>query len=184
MTSTSVVGAFAGAFILLSILRIPTALMEHYVISIHLKWIYWPHGVAVAITIALIASLAGSNTKFKGVISTHDTTYAILIYLVWAFMLMAITALAVWLHVRLRHASARIPAEQCRSTGSVNKKEAGRYQVSRNAAAFALSIIVGIAGIIQGLDLHHLVQTVIALAIGTAGLYFIMKLPSSHDKSG
>lgn len=181
-SASTITGSFLGALILVSILRIPAALMEHYITSIRLrKWIYWPHGIAMAIAVSLVISERTSDRQLTNILSFRDVTYAILIYLVWSFLLIAGLAVAICLQTKLWRTSTHKASDNHEPlTNPPNRATAKRHQISRDAAVPALSIVVGIAGVVQGLDFHNLIRTIIAFAVGGIGLYILMKLPESR----
>jgi uncharacterized membrane protein YeaQ/YmgE (transglycosylase-associated protein family) len=106
----SLVTGFLGALIYFWILRILAALLELYITKTQTRrWVYWPHGAAVAIA---IVSIAGDNShlyrgdNFANLLTFQAVTFALLEYLLCALIFLLLTAAMVL--IKRRFAGRRI----------------------------------------------------------------------------
>lgn len=192
------VGGFLVALVFFWCLRVSTALIEYYITIAHSrKWIYWPHGIALALTLLAISGDSlhpSAGDRFANLLTVQAVTYATLTYLLCALLAVIPAGAIIFLRSRLSRSEleaetlSRNVQNQSSSTARSRSHKQRHYgsrhsrQLSRDAAAFALSIVVGIASVIQGLDFHHLDKTLIAIAAGGLGLYLLTKLPRSPDR--
>ena len=177
----SLVTGFLVAAIYLWILRTPAALLELYITRTqNRRWIYWPHGGALAI---VIMSIAGDNghrypgDKFSNLLTLQAATFGLLEYLFCALFFLLPTAVVVL--VKCRVFNSKIDAGAASERRPPDSHATRRRKApSRDAAVLALSITTGIAGVAQGFDIHNIGRTILAVAVGAIGLYFIYKLPT------
>jgi hypothetical protein len=189
---SGVVTGVLAAFIFFWCLRIPAALLELYVTRSHSRrWITWPHGIAMVIAIVAIAGNEqhpGRNPMFHRVLSIQAATVGLLYYLILALALLILVSFTI-LIVNVATAHRRGTAGSAHASSSPMPDVAREHRVrtyiarlyrtpSRDAAVLGISIITAIASLIQGLDIHDIGRTVLALAAGAAGLYALVKLPN------
>ncbi len=178
----SLVVGFVAALFYFWTLRVPAALLELYITRTRARrWIYWPHGIAAA---TVVFSVAGDNAhlshgdSFVNLLTLQAATFALLEYLLCALVFLLLVAAVVLIQHRFARRKG-IDADGRSGEPAVVQRTNRRHKTpSRDAAVFALSITTGIAGVVQGFDIHNAGRTILALAAGAAGLYFLYRLPA------
>jgi hypothetical protein len=180
----SLVTAFLGSLIYFWFLRIPAALLELYITKTRSRrWIYWPSGIAAGI---VVVSIAGDNAnlyrgdEFRNLLTLQAATFGLLEYLLCALILLSLAAALIFVRHRvvLRRGSAGDEDIQEPTTAHTTRRQRKRKAPTRDAAVLALSITLSITGVVQAFNIHNPGQTVLALAAGAVGFYFLRRLPA------
>lgn len=199
-TFSGFVTGVLAAFIFFWGLRVPTALLELYITKRHSRrWIFWPHGLALGTAVVAIAgneANPGRSPVFRHVLSIQAATVGLLYYLICAlaYMILATIVILIINLVPSRTGTGSSPSRVAESVTAtspqavtnrgVRSRIARVYRTrNRDAAVLAVSIVTAVAGLVQGLDIHDIGRTILALAVGATGLFWLYKLPNTKKAS-
>jgi hypothetical protein len=196
-TFSNFVTAVLVGFIYFWGLRVLAALLELYITRRHSRrWTFWPHGLALATALFAIAgneAHPGHSPLFHKVVSIQAATLGLFYYLFCALVYLIIASIAILIIELLARwkrrgrpsvvpesASGAAP-QATTASDSIRSRIVRLYKTrNRDAAVLALSIVTALASLIQGLDVHDIARTALALAAGIAGLYGLYKLPNAE----